>query len=416
MLWFIILFLLIVISAFFSGSETGMMAVNRYRLRHLARHSHKSAQRVLRLLKRPDRLLGVILIGNTFSNILASAVATMVAVRYFGEVGALISTIALTFVVLLFAETAPKTVAALYSEHTAFLVSGPLSFLLKILYPFVWVVNGMANGFLKILGIKVKEDISEPLSIDELRSVVHEATGRTSLNYQEMMLRVLDLHQVTVDEVMVPKGDIYGIDLERDWDTILNQLTQSKHSYLPLYREHIDKVQGMLPLRHALLQLRDKTVDKHDLMRLSDTVYFIPEGALLHQQILNFQREQKTVGLVVDEYGDIQGMLTLRDVLEEIVGEFDLSETGFDRLLCSQKDGSVMVDGSISVRDLNRLAHWQLPVDGPRTLSGLMIEYLEMIPRTGVGARIGGYPMEVVSVSRNTIRQVRVWPELYMAP
>lgn len=415
MFWLSILFLLVIISAFFSGSETGMMAVNRYRLRHLARHKHKAAQRVLNLLKRPDRLLGVILIGNTFSNILASAVATMVAVRYFGEVGALISTVVLTFVVLLFAETAPKTVAAFYPQRIAYLVSAPLSVMLKILYPFVWVVNGLANGFLKVFfRIDVRSQSSEPLSLDELRSVVHETAGKTSLNYQEMLLRVLDLQQVTVDEVMVPKNDIYGIDLDQGWDKIIQQLEQSKHAYLPLYRETIDKVQGMIPLRNALLMLRDSKFDKPSLLRLAEPVYFIPEGALLHQQILNFQREQKSVGMVVDEYGDIFGMLTLRDVLEEIVGEFDLSTADVDRLISLQKDGSVLVDGSISVRDLNRLAHWKLPVDGPRTLSGLIIEHLEMIPRTGVSARIAGYPMEVMAVSRNTIRQVRVWPNLYM--
>ena len=406
-----ILIFLILLAAFFSASETSMMAVNRYRLRHLTRKSHVRASRVLKLLERPDRLLGVTLLGNTFAEIFASAIATLVAVRLFGDTGALISSVALTFIILIFGEIAPKTLAALYSQRVALLVSGPLVFLLKIFYPLVWFVNLLANTSLRLFGIHVHKTEAEPLSIDELRSVVHEATGKTSLHYQEMLLRVLDLQQLTVEEVMVPKNEIYGIDLEQDWDTIVVQLMKSSHAYLPLYREHIDKIQGMLTLRHALVTLHQKNFEKMDLLRLAQEVYFIPEGALLHQQVLNFQQEKQHVGLVVDEYGDIQGLLTLRDLLEEIAGDFAMSAVEAERFVSKQKDGSVLVDGSISIRVLNRLLDWQFPVSGPRTLSGLIIEYLESIPKAGVCARIAGYRIEVLSVSRNTIQQVRICPK-----
>jgi Mg2+/Co2+ transporter CorB len=269
----------------------------------------------------------------------------------------------------------------------------------------------LANGVLRIFGVTVHKHDHEPLSIEELRSVVHEATGKTSLHYQEMLLRVLDLQQVSVEEIMVPKNEIYGIDLEDAWDVILEKMMRSTHAYLPIYREHIDNIKGMLTLRHALVMLRDTHFEKADLLKLVQDVYFIPEGVLLHQQVLNFQQEKQHVGLIVDEYGDIQGMLTLRDLLEEIAGDFAMSAVEVERFILPQADGSVLVDASISIRVLNRLAQWHLPVNGPRTLSGLIVEYLESIPKTGVCACINGYRIEVLSVSHNTIQQVRVWPK-----
>lgn len=403
-----VLIFLIFLAAFFSAAETGMMAVNRYRLRHLSRKSHEKAERALQLLERPDRLLGLTLLGNTFAEIVASAVATLVFVRLFGDTGALISSVGLTFIILIFGEIAPKTFSALYSQKIALLFSRPLSLLLKILYPIVWIVNLIANGVLRIFGIRVHKTEAEPLSIDELRSVVHEATGKTSLHYQEMLLRVLDLQQLTVEEIMVPKNEIYGIDITSDWNTIVQRLMHSTHAYLPLYREHIDDIQGMLTLRKALVKLHDPHFDVTELMRLAEETYFIPEGAFLHQQVMNFQQEKQHVGLVVDEYGDIQGLLTLRDLLEEIAGDFAMTALESERFISKQKDGSVLVDGSVSIRVLNRLVGWYFPVSGPRTLSGLIIEYLKSIPEDNVCVKIGDYRIEVLSVSRNTIQQVRI--------
>lgn len=406
------LIVLIFVSAFFSGSETGMMAVNRYRLRHLMRKSHVKATRVLKLLERPDRLLGVILIGNTFSNILASALATVLAVRWFGELGVAISTVVLTFIVLIFSEAAPKTVAALHPEKIAFFVSGPLKALLVLFYPLVWVVNGVANALLSIFGVRVRKKMIDPISIEELRSMVGETSSQTTMNYQEMLLGVLDLQRVSVAEAMIPKTEIYGIDLDWEWDTIVAKLKEAPHAQLPVYREHIDNVQGLLSLRQALLHLNCVDANQQSLARLSKEVYFIPESVLLHQQLLNFQEEKKSIGMVVDEYGDVQGMLTLRDLLEEIVGAFAMSAADIAKQICYQKDGSALVDASLSIRDINRLSGWDFPTDGPRTLSGLIIEYLELIPATGVSVRIGGYPVEVLSVSKNKVEKVRVWPAL----
>ncbi len=393
-----------------------MMSLNRYRLRHLVRKGNKKAQRLSRLLERPDRLLGVILIGNTFANIFASAIATVIAVHFFGDVGVIVATIVLTLAVLIFAEAAPKTLAALHPERVAFPVSGILNILLKVFYPLVWFVNTIANAVLRLFRIKVKKRGLDPLSLEELRTVVSEAKGKISSNYHQMLVRILDLEQVCVVDVMVPRNEIHGIDFEEDWKKILQSINQCEHAYMPVFRENIDDVIGMLNMRKVLTHMHTHKLTKNDLLALADKVYFVPEGALLNRQLLNFQDQQRKVGLVVDEYGDIQGLVTLQDILEEIVGEF--AQGGVDdlsRLVVKQRDGSVLVDGSISIRDLNRVMHWNLSTEGPKTLSGLVIEHLEMIPLPGIGCRIAGYPMEVKSVSGNTVKLVQIWPELHHA-
>lgn len=410
------LIFLILLAAFFSMAETGMMAVNRYRMRHLSRKSHVNAARVLKLLERPDRLLGLVLIGNTFANIFVSAIVTILAMRWFGETGAFIATFILTVVMLIFGEIAPKTLAALFSQRVALWVATPLQFLLKLFYPLVWAVNGLANGMLRLVGVQIKNGDADVLSIDELRSIVHEAAGKTKSPYQAMLLRVLDLQQITVQEVMVPKNEIYGIDLEQDWDTIVKQIRESIHTHLPMYHEHIDRTRGMLVLRCALVKMTDPHFDKAALLALAEDIYFIPESAQLHQQLLNFQHEKQKIGLVVDEYGAIQGVLTLRDLLAEIIGDIAMNAADIAVLVIPQKEGGFLVDGSITIRDLNRLMDWHFPINGPRTLSGLMIDYLESIPKAAICARIAGYPLEVVSVSSHTILQVRIWPILFRAP
>jgi Mg2+/Co2+ transporter CorB len=404
--------MLLLFSVFFSASETGMMSLNRYRLKHLARKGSQSAKLTAKLIERPDQLLGVILIGNTFANILASAVTSILAAHYFGDLGILLSTIALALVILIFGETAPKTLAALHPERVAFLVAWPLKYLLKILYPLVWFVNVIANGVLRLFRIHVNSHRSEALSLDELRTIVHESSNKISSNYKKMLLRILDLEQVTVDDVMVPRSEIYGIDLHDEWSVILDQLLNCPHAHVPLYRGSIDHVAGMLNLRKILIFLQKHNIDKESLMTVAEKVYFVPKGAILNRQLLNFQHEQQAAGLVVDEYGDIQGLITLQDVVQEVVGEFAQDVNVLDDMIQPQADGSYIVDGRINMRDLNRSMHWDLPLEGPKTLSGLIVEYVEMIPRVGLGLRIGGYPMEVLKVRGNAVRWVKIMPEL----
>ncbi len=391
-----------------------MMAINRYRLRHLARKGNLNAQRVAKLLERPDRLLGIILIGDTFSDIFASAVATVIAVHYLGEVGIIVSTLVLTFVVLIFGEVTPKTFGAIHPRRVAFTAALPLKILLIVLYPLVWLINSIANGCLRLFGVKVRGHTAEALSTEELRTVVHEATSKISSSYQQMLLRVLNLGQMTVEDVMVPKNAINGIDITDPWDKILEQLINSEHGYMPIYRESIDHVVGMLNLRQVMATMPNEALSKDKLVRLAGEVYYVPEVTLLHHQIMNFQRESKTIGLVVDEYGDIQGLVTLQDILEEIVGELSVDVDVTARLVQKQVDGSYLVDGRISIRDLNRLTAWNLSIEGPKTLSGLIVEYLETIPVSGVALRLSGYPMEIVKMSGNTVRLVKVWPEKWL--
>lgn len=403
---FIVLGVLLIVSAFFSGTETAMMALNRYRLRHQARKGNRAAQRVTTLLSRPDRLLGVVLLGNQFANISASAIATVLCVHYFGDLGVLIATFSLTFVVLVFAEAAPKTLAVLHPTRLAFPAAWLLQLLLWVLYPVVWVINVLANSLLAIFGVRVGQAKTEPLSREELKTLVVESSGKMQHKYQHMLLRVLDLEHITIEDVMVPRNEITGIDLQADWDTILYALRHSEHAHVPLYEESLDHVKGVLKLR-KLIEYDGLTRDR--LLSLADPVYFVPEAAQLSRQLLHFQDNNESVGLVVDEYGEIQGLVTIRDILQEIVGEFGDYDDSVTQLVRRQADGSVVVDGSITIRELNRVMDWQLPLEHAKTLSGLIIHYLEMIPQASVACRIDGYPMEVIKANAHTIQLVQVW-------
>ena len=406
----IALVLLVFISAFFSGSETGMMAINRYRLRHLARGGVKSAKCVVRLLARPDRLLGVILIGNTFANILAASIATMLAITWFGQKGVLIASILLTLVILIFSEVLPKTIAALHAQEFAFIVSRPLMLLLKIFYPLVWCVNALVNGMLRLVGVKLPKHHHDPLTSDELRSVVNEAKTLLPGKYSTMLLGILDLKRLTVDDIMVPRNEIKGIDLDDDWQAMEKQITSSGHTRLPVYQKQLDDVKGMLHMRQALHLLATKSFNIENLTAAVEPAYFVPEGTPLYTQLLNFQQEKKRRALVVDEYGDIQGLVTLEDILEEIVGEFSTEVAVSEDDLQAQPDGSYLVEGSVTVREFNRATGWSLPTDGPKTLSGVVIEVLQTIPAAGDCLTLNDYPLEVTAIKDNKIEYIRVYP------
>ncbi|MBY5947451.1 HlyC/CorC family transporter [Photobacterium rosenbergii] len=409
---FSLLILLLVISGYFSGSETGMMSLNRYKLRHLANQGHRGAKRVEKLLSRPDRLIGLILIGNNLVNILASAIATILGMRLYGDMGVAIATGALTLVVLVFAEVTPKTLATLYPERISFASSIVLKLLMKLLYPLVWFVNGITNGFLLLLGLRVDKSNDGKLSSDELRTVVNEAGGLIPRRHQDMLLSILDLENVTVEDLMVPRNEIAAINVNDDWKSIVRQLSHSAHGRIVLYRDTIDEVVGMLRVREAYRLMMDKNdFSKENLLRAADEVYFIPEGTPLNIQLLKFQRNKERIGLIVDEYGDIQGLITLEDILEEIVGEFTTSiSPTLAEEITPQPDGSLMIEGSANIRDLNKSLNWGLPTDGPRTLNGLILEHLEDIPDSQLSIEVAGYQMEIIEVSDNMIKQVRVLP------
>ncbi len=408
---FSLLCLLLLLSALFAGSETGMMSINRYRLRHRAKSGDAAAKRVLKLLERPDRLISIILIGNNFVNILSASIATLIAVHLWGDVGVLPATLVLTLIILVFSEVAPKTLAALHPERFAFPASRPLQSLLKILYPLVWVVNNLSNGLLRIFGIHAHKPRKHHLSQEELRMVMHEAGTIIPQRHLNMLLGLLDLEKVTVNDIMVPRTDIVGIDLNSEWDDIIGQLTHSQYTILPVYRESIEHVEGTLLTRHALqLHARGK-LNADSLGSLISEPYFIPESTPLHTQLLNFQRNKRRLGLLVDEYGEIDGLVTLEDILEEVVGEFTTDPAETRRGIHAQLDGSYLVEGSTNVRELNRIMDWKFPIKGPKTLNGLITEALEAMPKTGISLKIAGYPIEIMQVKDNAVKIARVKPK-----
>lgn len=321
-LLFGVLAFLILLSAFFSGSETALMSINRYRLRHRARHGHRAARIAEALLARPDRLIGLILLGNNFANIMASSLVTVIAIRIGGQGAIAIGAGLLTLVILIFAEVAPKTMAALRPERVAFPAAFVYYGLLKVAYPLVWLVNLMANGVLRVLGVRIDQEGGSALSREELRTVVAEAGALLPGRNRDMLVSILDLEWVTVDDIMVPRSEIAGIDLEDDWDHIQEQLEESHHTRLVLYRGELDNTVGILHLRKIIADLANGELTVESLEKRARDAYFVPEGTPLHRQLMNFQRVRRRVALVVDEYGDIQGLVTMDDILEEIVGEF----------------------------------------------------------------------------------------------
>ncbi|WP_333881161.1 HlyC/CorC family transporter [Atlantibacter hermannii] len=406
------LIVMVVVSAYFSGSETGMMTLNRYRLRHLAKQGNRAARRVEKLLRKPDRLISLVLIGNNLVNILASAIATIVGMRLYGNAGVAIATGVLTFVVLVFAEVLPKTIAALYPEKVAFPSSVLLGPLQIVMLPLVWLLNSVTRILMRMVGIKVDNVVSAALSKDELRTIVNESRSQISRRHQDMLLSVLDLEKVSVNDIMVPRNEIVGIDINDDWKAIVRQLTHSPHGRIVLYRDSLDDAISMLRVREAYRLMTDKQeFTKEMLLRASDEIYYVPEGTPLSTQLVKFQRNKKKVGLVVDEYGDIQGLVTVEDILEEIVGDFttSMSPTLAEEVM-PQNDGSVIIEGGANIREINKAFNWRLPEEEARTVNGMLLEALEEIPANGTRVRIGQYDIDILDVQDNMIRQVRVVP------
>ncbi|MDH5408436.1 MAG: HlyC/CorC family transporter [Gammaproteobacteria bacterium] len=408
---FFSLLLLVIVSGFFSGSETGLMSLNRYRLKHLADKKHKGAQRAQRLLETPDRLIGLILLGNNMVNILASAIATIIGIRLLGDYGFIFSTIALTLVILVFAEVTPKTLAAMYPERFALPSSFILSPMLKVLYPLVWFINLFTRLIFKILGISTAARSSHDLNSEELRIVVNEASTMIPHQHQQMLLSILDLEKVTVEDIMVPRNEITGINLNDDWNNIVSQMSESLHTRLPVFQGDIDHIVGIIHIRHALHLFHKENTELEDLKQIIHDAYFVPVGTPLNTQLLNFQKARRRIGLVVNEYGDIQGLVTLEDILEEIVGEFTTDPSAMSKDVHLEEDGSYLVDGSATVRELNRVLGWELPTEGPKTLNGLILEYLETIPDPGTSLLIADYPLEIVQTSQSSVKTVRIHPD-----
>lgn len=385
------------------------MSLNRYRLRHLAKARHKGAMRAHRLLEQPDRLIGLILLGNNFVNIAASVITTIITQRYFGDQGLALAAGLLTLVILIFAEVTPKTLAALHPERIAFPAAFVLEFLLKIFYyPLVWPISIITNGMLKLMRVSVDQNPIQTLSSEELRTVVTEAGVMISGRHQKMLTSILDLEKVTIDDIMVPRNEIIGIDIDADWDENIRQLTSTQHTRLPVYRSDTNNIVGIFHLRRALRLMANQEFTKEKFMTIIREPYFVPLGTPLNTQLLNFQTQKRRTGVVVDEYGDIQGLVTLEDILEEIVGEFTTDPSQQVRDIHPQKDGTYLIDGSATIREINKSLHWALPTKGPRTLSGLIVEFLEAMPEQGISLRIASHTIEIIQTKNNMVKIARL--------
>jgi Mg2+/Co2+ transporter CorB len=386
-----------------------MMSLNRYRLKYLRKKNHKGARRAARLLKRPDRLISLILIGNNLVNFMAASLFTVIVIRLWGEsASVVIGPIILTLVFLIFGEITPKTIAAFYPEKIAFPASAVLVPLLKILYPVVWLINTITNGLLKLIGIDTQNAKNDHLSSDEFRTIIGEAGPHIPQRHQGMLLNILDLEQASVEDIMVPRNEIIGIDLDDDDETILQNLRTIEFTRIPVFREDINNVVGILHQRNVSRVIDENgSINRENLLKEIKPPYFTPEATPLHTQLFNFQKKKRRQGLVVDEYGVVQGLVTLEDILEEIVGEFTSNLEDQNKDIHPQKDGTYLIDGTATIRDINKGLNWELPSDGPKTLNGLLLERLESFPDANVCVKIEKYYFETIKIQDNMIQNVR---------
>lgn len=383
------------------------MMLNRYRLLHRVKQGHTGAIRAQALLQRTDRLIGFILLGNSFANILASSLATVIALRVAGENAIAIAAGLLTLVILIFSEVAPKTLAAVNPDRIAYPAAWIITPLLKLFYPIVWAVNTIANGLLRLGGVRYADHSNQALSREELRTLVAEASAMIPDRYHNMLVSVLDLESATVGDIMVPRNEIVGIDLDLPQEEVMALILNSRHTRLPVYRKSIDKVYGFVHLRKVLTEMTLGEMTREKLTAIVGKIHFFTENMPLHQLLLTFKQEDIRFGLVVDEYGDVIGLVTLEDLLQEIVGEFS---TNPQEEVRRQKDGSYLVDAGIGLRELNRQTGWALPTEGPKTLNGLIIEYLETIPSPGTSLKLLDFYLEITRMDNNVIKEVRLYP------
>lgn len=406
---------LLILSAFFSLSETSMMAINRYRLKHLVKQGHRGARLTARLLDNTDRLLGVILLGNNLLNAAAATLVTVITSTLFGQndLAILTGTVIVTFAILVFSEITPKVIAAAHPERIALVASYVLTPLLKLFYPIVWFVNLFVQALLTLLRLKPGEDSAAPkISMEELKTLVLEAGHFIRKKHQSMLLNLFDLETITVDDVMVPRSQIEAIDLDSDHPSIHNQLLTCHHTRLPVYRGTPDEIVGIIHVRKILNQMRSGEISVESIEEIMREPYFIPSGTALFSQLQLFQENRERMGLVVDEYGEWMGLVTLEDIIEEIIGEFTTHAPSQAGALITQEDGSSIVEGSSLLRDLNRKLNLALPLGGPKTLNGLILEHLENIPEAGTSLKIAGYPMEIIQTQDRVVKIVRIFPSL----
>tara|TARA_B100001113_G_scaffold71259_1_gene55187 strand:- start:674 stop:1921 length:1248 start_codon:yes stop_codon:yes gene_type:complete len=403
---FLILFGLLILSAFFSGAETSLMSVNRYKLKHRNKQGEKSARRVTYLLDNTDKTLSLILLMNNFVNILASAISTIIAIKLYGETGVAISVVILTIIILIFAEVTPKTLAALYADKIAYPISWLLYPLLRVFSPIVMIINITTKLLLKAIGLQGKRSNQELLTKDEIRLIVRESSQRIPKNHEDMIVNMIDLEKVKVEDAMIPRSEIFAVDIDEHIDNVSSKITNCRHTRIPIYDKDVNKLMGFLHRRKVIEMLKDGTFSKDIILSSVNPPYYIPEDTSLTSQLISFKREKKRIGFVVDEYGDVKGLVTLDDILEEIVGEFNDEDK--DTGIIKVSDNSYIIGGSIQIREINKTLKWKIPENVAKTINGYILEYLEDIPKKGETFLNEGYVFEIIDISNNFVNNVKV--------
>ena len=384
-----------------------MMALNKYRLKHLIKQNNRSAKRAEKLLQRPDRLLGVILIGNNFVNILAAALTTILCLELFGNSGVFIGSVVLTIIILIFAEVTPKTFAAKNAENIALPASGILKILQKILYPLIWIVNFFSNNLLNLLNVK-ETDSNEDITTEELKSVLENSGDLIPKRYQDMLISILDLDEILIDEIMTPRNEIVGIDLDDSFEKLMQTVSENSEEIVLVYEQNLDNLKGVISFNGIKGFLLKQGNSFDDFMEFVNDVYVALENTSLSNQLFNFQKDNKTSAVVVDEYGNVKGIVSINDILEEIVGELSSNQTREKIDFQKQKDGSFLIDGSVSIREINKKLSWDLPLEGPVTLNGLILEKIETIPESNISINLNNYIIETVLIKDNMIKFAKV--------
>tara|TARA_B100001093_G_scaffold505140_1_gene562018 strand:+ start:466 stop:1713 length:1248 start_codon:yes stop_codon:yes gene_type:complete len=403
---FIILFILLLLSAFLSGSETSLMSVNKYKLKHRFKLGDRSAEKVNFLVSNPDKTLGLILLLNNFVNILASAISTLIAIQLYGQAGVAISVFALTIVILIFSEVTPKTFAALHPDKIAYPISWIFYVLMKIFYPIVIVINFISKSLLSIFGVKSENVNQELLTKDEIKLIVKESSDRIPKSHEEMIVNMLDLEKVKVEDAMIPRGELVAVDIELNIEQVTKSILNCRHTRIPIYKNEFNKLLGFLHKRKIIEMLGDGDITKDKIINNITPPYFIPEDTSLTSQLIEFKKEKKRIGFVVDEYGDVKGVVTLDDILEEIVGNY--TDTNKDYGINRLSDKIYLIEGAVQIREINKVLGWKISESVAKTINGFILESLEDIPEKGVIFHRDGYSYEILEVSNNFVKNVKV--------
>ena len=403
----IILVVLFLLSAFFSGSETALMSVNKYKMRHQAKLNNKGAKAAKKLLENPDKIIGVILLGNNLTNILITQITTLVALRLYGNLGLAIATGLLTIFILIFAELTPKTIGEMHSEKVAYSSSLLYRPMLVLLYPFVFLINLIANSLIKILGLK--QNLSKgTLSSEELKTILGDTSIKFSKPHLGMLESIIDLEKATVEDIMIPRSDIYGIDLGEDIASVVNNFKNTPYTRIPVFEDNIEHLLGLVHIKNIAPMLASKSIDTEKIKSLIKKPYYIVSGTSLYRQLVNFQKEKRRIGFIVDEYGEIQGLVTLEDILEEIVGDFTSDPADNEEIIPTDNKNIFLVDGGVHIREINQILDIELVAKEAKTINGFILEHLENLPKINDLISIQGHTFKIIENMDNAVKTVHL--------